>query len=438
MAAAPLGGNGRLMTGLRELMGFDQGFDRGKLEAFLFESAAGQGEVALAEVAARANRQREGLLSLPESPPPPVVPLAGVQLATLAAVNAFCGQKASVEIGSPRPQQLSDSLVWRLPKREDGAGYELRKAELLPALVDRADVELEEKVIAARNEARERRKAYLQARRSYEKADARFVTLRKRRAHWRPMLKAQEKRDEARAETEARRKEMDQADQEYETLALQARKYRQPETSAKASPGAVQRAAVAVTLGQEGATEPIRIVFPLSLRVRPVPVLPLTGCAFTATKAAGIWEEVSELDAEQAIARVQAKFSWHYGGVGKAFLQVAPVVLLCLVGILFLRIRKASASYNPFDKISGVGGLPLVGLKPAVLNLLVIVLLPLLGCVLCVWSLMQIDVIPAAPILSALLVLGLGALCYARMNELSNLRDAVNRSHRASQAPPGS
>jgi hypothetical protein len=436
-AAAPLGNNGRLMKVLRELSGFRDGFDRDKLEAFLFERATAQGEVALDEIAKRANQERKRLLTLSESASP-IVPLAGVKLGTLAAVHAFCGAKASTEIGSPLPPAVADSLVWRLPKQVDGAGYELTKIELLPASVEEADVELEQKVVAARESARERKKAYLKAKRLHERADARFVMLRKRRAHWRPMLKAQEKRDEALAEREARKAEMDQADAAYEKLARRADKFEPPGVAEKASAPLLPRAAAVVTLGQPGREEPLRIAFPVSLEVRSVPVPPLAGCDFAATKAAGIWKDVAGLDAEKAIGRVEARFSWHYSGAGKAFLQVAPVALLGLLGFIFLRIRKAAASYNPFDKTSEHADLPRVGLKPAQLNLLVIVVLPLLGCVLCVWSLMQIDVIPAAPIFCALLVLGLGALGYARMNELSSLRDAVTRSHRASQAPPGS
>ena len=434
-AAAPLGGDGQLMKAMRELRGFYQGFERGKLEAFLFESASQQGEVALPAIAELANRSRKDLLSLADQATP-VGPLAGVQLATLAAVNAFCGAKASVKIGSPRPQQIADSLVWRLPRLKDGAAYELRKVELLPVPMGTADVELEQKVVAARKTARERRKAYLKARRLREKADARFVMLRKRRAHWRPMLKAKKKRDQARAEMDAGKGELEQAEAEYEKLASRARKFEASGASAEAPAGFARRAAAVVTLRRPGSDQPLQVVFPLSLAVRAVPVPPLRGCDFAATKSAGVWEQVAGLDAERAIARIEAKFSWHYGAVGKAFLQLAPVLLLYLVGILFMRIRKAAASYNPFDKMNGQGELPRVGLKPAQLNLLGIVALPFLGCALCAWSLMQINAIPAAPILSALLVLGLGAVCFVRMNDLSSLRDAVNRSRRTSQAPP--
>jgi hypothetical protein len=435
VAASPLGDNGQLMKVLRELVQFREGFDREKLEAFLLARAAGQGEVALPDIATLVKEGGKPMLKLPEDAPP-VVPLAGVELATLAAVNAFCGDEASMKIGSPSAQRIADSLTWRLSRRKGEGEYELQKVVLERAAVANADVELEGKIVTARSAARKSRKAYRKASRLHERADARFVMLRKRRAHWRPMLKAQEKRDEARAEMEARKSEADATQATYEELAQRAEKFAPSGGSDGSSVEELSRAAAAVTLTSAGTEEPLVVRFPVALEVKSVPVPPLTGCDFALTKAAGIWDGVKGLTAEQAIVRVEAMFSWHYGLVGKAFLHSAPVALLFLLGFLFMRIRKAAASYNPFDKISGLADLPRVGLRPSALNLLVILALPLAACVLCIWSLMQIDVIPAAPIMCALLVLGLGALCNMRMNELSSLRDAVARSHRASQAPP--
>jgi hypothetical protein len=247
------------------------------------------------------------------------------------------------------------------------------------------------------------------------------------------MLKAQEKRDEARAEMEARQGEMDRARSTYDKLARKAEAFKGAQTGD--GPGSKSHAVANAALQPSGGEERLQILLPVALELRSVPVPPLTGCEFTQTRQAGLWDTISDKTAAEAIGLVEARFTWHYSGAGRTFLQVTPLLLLAVLVFLYLRIGKAAGSYNPFDREIDVTTLPSVGLGPAPLNFVIIVALPSLACILCIWALMQIDVIPAVPILCALLVLGLGALGHVRMNELRNLRDALVRGRRASQTP---
>jgi hypothetical protein len=67
-------------------------------------------------------------------------------------------------------------------------------------------------------------------------------------------------------------------------------------------------------------------------------------------------------------------------------------------------------------------------------NLFVLVVLPFAGCVLCTWSLLQVDQAPIVPVLCAIGALALGGNSHLALKELLELRDAITRSH--SNPPP--
>jgi hypothetical protein len=114
-------------------------------------------------------------------------------------------------------------------------------------------------------------------------------------------------------------------------------------------------------------------------------------------------------------------------------LQLAPLVLLPFFLGLMRRTRGVGALYNPFDRVS-FDSLPRVGFGSGFLNLIVLVLLPLVACLLCAWSLIQLNEPPIVPALCAMACVGLGGICHMKVGELLELRDAITRSH--SNPPP--
>jgi hypothetical protein len=162
---------------------------------------------------------------------------------------------------------------------------------------------------------------------------------------------------------------------------------------------------------------------------------------FPATRAAGLWDELSDGSVEQAIARLRDRFTWHYRYVevgslklgGMTVLQLAPLLLLPFFVLLIRRSRGLGALYNPFDR-PRVEDLPNVGFGVSAVNLLVLVALPLAACVLCAWSLLELGELPIVPLLCAIGSLALGARSHAALNDLLELRDAITRSH--SNPPP--
>jgi hypothetical protein len=180
---------------------------------------------------------------------------------------------------------------------------------------------------------------------------------------------------------------------------------------------------------------------PVRLSSRQVEIPGLMGAEFPVVHARGLWDELSALSVDAAVERQQSRFSWHNahvdaGGIalgGMTLLQLAPLPLIFLLLSLRRRSEGVGDSYNPFGAATGEG-LPRVGFGLSLLNLVVLVLLPLGGSLLCAWSLLQIDRLPVVPLLCAAGSIVLGALCQLALKELSELRDAVTRSH--SNPPP--
>jgi hypothetical protein len=80
--------------------------------------------------------------------------------------------------------------------------------------------------------------------------------------------------------------------------------------------------------------------------------------------------------------------------------------------------------------------LPKIGFGPVALNALPVVVLPFVASVTCASSLVQLDQLVILPVLAAVLSLVLGAWVTAALYALSNLRDAVRRTHSSIPAAP--
>ena len=183
---------------------------------------------------------------------------------------------------------------------------------------------------------------------------------------------------------------------------------------------------------------------PAPIDRREVAVPRITGAEFPVLTASGFWDELKSGTAEQAIERLNERFSWHYrhfevGGIkvgGMTLLQFAPLALLPFFFGLMRRSRGVGATYNPFGAAPQIEELPTVGFGSQALNLMVLVALPLAGSVLCAWSLLQISQAPIVPGLCALAALGLGSTSHVALKELLELRDAITRSHSNPPAAP--
>jgi hypothetical protein len=439
-AALPLNRNGQLTRVLKELTRFEAGFDRRELEAFLLDSAIRKGEIRLDSVTGLIAGERSPEVEVAEGAPP-ISPLAAVKLNTLGAVNAFGGDGARVDIAVPDRRQMAVSLGWRLTRRDPARRYRLLGIDLLAGGAGEADVALERRVAAARRTASEAKKAYESTRGQFEQADQFFISLRKSQAHWKPMLEAQEKRDRIREEMGQRQRAMEAALSSYLSLAEKAEEFSGDQAATGDSRATEFGVAVADLASSNGDGE-FRIRFPVKLETRSVSVPRLTGADFPAAREAKLFEGMKEMTADEAIRMVRGLFSWHFVHIevsgfklgGMTFLQLSPVVLFLVLIILYFRIRKAEASYNPFHNTGDLETLPTIGLKHAALNFLVIMVLPLSACVLCAWSLTLIDRFAVLPVFCGSLILALGVLSHLRMNALTNLRDAVTRSHRS--VPP--
>jgi hypothetical protein len=267
---------------------------------------------------------------------------------------------------------------------------------------------------------------------------------RKWKATWKAISKANETRLKTEAAMQEAQKQATEAEQGYESLAKQAEGF-EPGGSKKAAPGSAANggecAVAVVSLTEKASGKALELRVPAAIERRSVSVPRITGADFPVTQSAGFWNELKDDTVTQAIERLRGRFSWHYrylelGGVklgGMTLLQFIPLALLPLFIGLIRRSRGVGATYNPFDR-PDVESLPMVGVGASFLNLIVLVVLPLAGCLLCAWSLFQVGQMPIVPVLCALATIGLGLGSYFALNELLDLRDAITRSH--SNPPP--
>lgn len=429
----PMPGDGATLDVLDEVSTFEAGFDRKQLEQTLLTHAQAQGLVSIDAIAASA--KSEGVPPVRAAAgAKPLSPRASLALATLADVYALTGKDASLKLGMTSADALGQSLAWRLSRRSGAQSFELQSVTLSEQGCRSEDLQREREVTAARAELLHARRELAISTKTHEDAEKLTEQRKKWHAPWKSIMKANEKRLEALAVKEKDDKALQAADAHYERLAKQSEQAKPDDNSGCAL--------ATVELKEQPSGQSVSLSVPTAIEYRPVAVGSLTGADFPVAHSSGLWDELAKLSPEDAIAKLRGRFSWHYRyfepakGIklgGMTVLQLAPLMLLPFFFALIRRSRGVGASYNPFDRPPGET-LPMVGFGLSALNLLVLLFLPLAGCALCTWSLIELEQLPVVPVLCVLGCVGLGGSSQFALGELLELREAVTRSH--SNPPP--
>ena len=429
----PMRGDGATLDVLDEVSAFDAGFDRAQLEKTLLEHAQGQGLVTLASVATAAAADGVPPVKAADKAAP-IAPRAELALATLGDVHAMTGKDASLPLGIPSAEGLGQALSWRLSRRSGAQSFELQKVEVSKQGCTDADLQREREIDTARVERLRAQRDFDATTKTLEEAEQLYEARRKWKAPWKSIVKANEKRGEAVAAKNKAQRVLNGADERYEALAKQGEQL-------QASAGDACALATASLREQPGG-QSFQLTVPVAIEQRGVAVGSVSGADFPIAHASGLWDELAKLSPKQAIAKLRGRFSWHYRYVevapgiklgGMTVLQLAPLALLPFFFALIRRSRGVGATYNPFDRPPGET-LPMVGFGLSALNLLVLLFLPLAGCALCTWSLIELEQLPIVPVLCVLGCVGLGGNSQLALGELLELREAVTRSH--SNPPP--
>jgi hypothetical protein len=435
VVARPHPENSRFMEALDEMSRFRDGFKRGELEKSLLDYARAQGTLPLAVVASAA-RGRQVPPVQPSKSAPPLQPTAAVQLQTLSDVRARSQAQSTLVIGVPRAADLGPSIAWRMARVPDASPWTLASIELAPARVGQADVDLEHEVARLRVEALNAQKTVDDATKKLDTAEQLFETRRKWKLPWKILVKSDEARKEARATLEAHQGVLTDTKGRYETQASRAQAARP--TSNAFQPGA---AFALAKVALEHNHSPTTFEVPVALELRNTPVPTLRGGDFAATRKAGLWPEVKDLDADGAIDAIRRHFNWHYRFVellgvrvgGMTLLQLLPCVLPVLLMLVVLRMRAVSESYNPFGTTID-SSLPRVGFRSRTMDCAALVILPVAAAASAAAALLFIGQVPALPVLVAIACLGLGIYAFGKLGELQALIEAVVHSH--SNPPP--
>lgn len=440
LLGVPVGDDAATMQALVELSSFEEKFDRPALERALLDRASAQGQVPLDELARAVAGKAAPKLSAAESAEP-LRPRAGIALAKLEQIHALGREQSALEIGTPSAEALAVALGWRLARRDGAARHELLGVTLTNEPCKAEDLEREREVAAARAAVLAAQAEFDAAQKRHEGAERLYDLRRKWKAPWKAIARANEKRVEMLGAMETAEQQLKHEEKRHASLAQQAEARTGPKRKRREAAQQPVCLLALATLRELPSGENIELALPTPIERRTVRVPPLTGVEFPVTRAAGVWDELAGLSVEQAIAHLRERFTWHYRHVevsgvklgGMTVLQLAPLALLPFFFGLLRRSRGLSALYNPFDRPQ-VEHLSTVGLGAGPLNLLVLVALPFSACVLCAWSLLEIGRLPIIPVVSAMAVVGLGALSHTALKDLLDLRDAITRSH--SNPPP--
>jgi hypothetical protein len=448
-AAIPRASDRPHIRALQELRLFERGFKQKALEKSLFDSAAVTARVPLHAVTALIQGSDAPEVSVQKGAQA-IAPWADIRLSTLDAIYAMGKSDASVLLGTVRTSELAAGIEWRLVQRKQEQRYQLISIVLDGNGTPGEEVDLERRVVAARQTAIQTKEELKAAREAATKADDTFEKWRKWKAEWKILQKALDARKKAQADAQERQRVFDQAKERYYALAKQAQPSQDNAAVKRANPPAQKTggspgghhttAVVSLKAAPSGASFQLRV--PLALELRAVRVPHLAGCDFAATRAAGLWKVVSRQSVRGAIATVESRFSWRYwyvsiAGVkigGMTLLQLLPLAYIAILLYFLSVIRKARASYNPYGGKVDWTTLPRVGFNGAWINIAATAVLPSAACLCCIVSLLWIDELPALPIFSIFGALGLGVYSYISLNELQHLRDEVTRSH--SVRPP--
>jgi hypothetical protein len=437
IVARPHPENRRVMEALDEMSTFRAGFKRAELEQSLLGYAHAQGAVPLAALQSATRGPGVPKLQLAKVAPP-LQPTAAVELRTLEDVRQRAEPKSTLLIGVPDPNAIGAALAWRLARSQDPGPWTLSSAELRPAELTQAEVDLEREVAQLRLDSLHAEKAVADATKKLEGAEQVFEARRKWKLPWKSLVKFDEARKAARVTLDERQQVLTDTQQRYEQKA-KAAQIRKP-APATLQPGA---AFVLARLELEHGSAHTTIEVPAALDLRNTPVPSLRGGEFAATRAAGLWDEVKGKDADQALAAIRSHFNWHYRYVellsvrfgGMTVLQFMPCLLPFLLVLLVLRIRAVRAGYNPFGTTLD-SSLPRVGFRIRAFDFIALVVLPFAAAASAASSLLLISQVPVLPVLTAIACLIMGVYSFGKLGELQALVEAVVHSH-SSHPPAG-
>ncbi len=439
--AFPRGHNREYTAALDELTSFSQAFNREELEKSLLEYARAQGILQLAEVQRHVRGPLVPSLQV-QVGAPPVTPLAEIHLRTLDEIVGHAKPGSTLDIGRATPQPIATAIAWRLARLNLPASQlQLTSIVLEPAQFTAADVALESEVDRLRLEALAAESEIPEASRRLTAAEDGFEARRKRRLPWKIMVKFDQARKEARVVLEQKQRTLEDARKRYEDKVRQAEATAaKPAAHSGSLPSTHALARITIRDGEKA----LELRVPVELTILKAKLPPLAGTSFTATRDAGLWDEVKGGTAEQAAELTRSKFTWHYryaeiAGLrvgGMTLLQILPLLLPLLLFLLLSRIRHVSGSYNPFGTTLD-HKLPRVGLGSRSLELGALVLLPLAAVVLTAFALWAVSQAPVVPAVAAVAAVGLGAYAFIELGSLQALIEAVVRSHSNPPPKPG-
>ncbi len=434
--AFPHGRNREYMAALEELKAFRGAFHRQELEQSLLSYAQKQGVVGIDEIAK--NVKGPGVPTVhAATDAAKILPRASVTLGTLGEVLTRASGPTTLPIGVPSASELGAGIAWRLSRMPDasaaGAAVELRAITLAEGAVSDEDLARERNVAKERVAAQDADRAFDDATQKLNAANDLYDARRKWKASWKMLIKADEGRKDARAALAAAVTDRDQKQAAYERDAKLAESF----VVKGADDPAHSVANVRLAIGKRELT----LLVPITIETRSAALPQLGGIALSATRAAGLWDDVQGKTAADAIEIARSHFTWHYryvelGGMklgGMTLLHVLPAALPIVLFLLLLRIRRVSVSYNPFGAVESAE-LPRVGLGPRALDAIALAVLPFAAAILTIISLTSIGEIPVLPLIAGFLSLGLGAYVFVELGALRSLTDAVARSH--STPPP--
>jgi hypothetical protein len=442
----PLGNDGETMAVLDELTAFDKAFEasRGSIEQSQLTHAKRTGAVALAELHAAIGSDGLPKISI-DAAAPAIEPLTAIDLSTLSKIQAQSEADASLNIGSARPAETGEALSWRIARavennEKPNDPLTLNGLTLTLRTLDKADVQRELEAATTRRLLRKAEKTLVERQAAFKRRDELYEQRKKWRATWKVLQRTNEERTEAETELAAAQKNRDALAAQYESLAQQAdaaiKGAKTDATFAAARGDERYVVATAQLTPRNGKPFTLDVAAPVDIRSVGVP--PITGAELPITRSTPLWKEIEGGTSAAAIERVKRDFTWHYAHVqagpiklgGMTVIQLAPLVLLPFLLIMIRRSRRVASGYNPFDR--DAGALPRVGLGTP-LNIVVLIVLPLVGAVLCGVSLVQLRQVPMVPMFCVAGVLGLGITAHISIRDLVDLRDAVRQSH---SAPP--
>jgi hypothetical protein len=433
----PAPDNADYRRALAELTSLKERFDRTKVEALLLEHAEAQGRQPLDQLTRQVIALRPIKLQVAQ-PVPSIEPLASVKVTSLADIEHYAQQGVTLPIAVADLSSVASGLAWRIARElaqtPTDAALTLRSAELQVAPADAAGVALETQVAELQSEQQA-------ARGNAERAGVALTEISKlyeNRVKWR--VGRQLRNDTYKQVLDARKAQRDaeralrDATKRYEGAVSKAALPTKQAGAAMSEYGVVQ-----VELGWPAG--PKRYAIPVAVKTQQAQLAPLQGANTRYTRAAGLWDDVKNLDLDAATDVVSQRFNWHYRGIdlagvklgGVTVLQLTPCVLPLLLLLLLARMREVAGTYNPF-RTRVKTGLPRVGFRTRILDALAIVVLPLTAAVFAVASLMLVGQLPALPLLAAVACLLLGAYAFHKLGELQELMEDVVRSH--SNPPP--